>query len=85
MIYLEKTKSIRERMDTIAQCWEGAPPHGRSADGAAIMTGSGNLLRPTGSYAMAPRIIRFLIWVALIACGFWILNAVVSMIWFALR
>ena len=31
---------------------------------------------------MAPRIIRFLIWVALIACGFWILNAVVSMIWY---
>ena len=35
--------------------------------------------------AMAPRIIRFLIWVALIACGFWILNAVVSMIWYVFR
>lgn len=34
---------------------------------------------------MAPRIIRFLIWVAIIACGFWILNAVVSMIWYVLR
>lgn len=34
---------------------------------------------------MAPRIIRFLIWVAIIACSFWILNAVVSMIWYVLR
>lgn len=49
------------------------------------MTSLSNHLHPTGSSAMAPRIIRILIWVALIACGFWILNAVVSMIWFALR
>ena len=34
---------------------------------------------------MAPRIIRFLIWVALIACAFWMQNAVVSMILYVSR
>lgn len=34
---------------------------------------------------MAPRIIRALIWVALAACAFWVLNAVVSMIWYVVR
>ena len=34
---------------------------------------------------MAARIIRILIWLCLAACAFWIINAVVSMIWYVFR
>ena len=31
---------------------------------------------------MAPRIIRFLIWVALICCGLWIVNSIATVVWY---
>lgn len=34
---------------------------------------------------MAARIIKILICLCLAACAFWIINAVVSMIWYVLR